>query len=508
MRRIIAMSIAAAIGLPQPVLAANPFVATSSTNPYRGGANVGGTASGRFAVALNSPPQTQSFTLGGVGGGVSATPITCDLKSFAAQFNANATISKLGKDFKNFLAGAAQNYAVNNGLELAADAYARQYCDAGPGAAMIANEVAKRIHEEVVPAVAADSNEKIFNAFTKAVSTPKGAGIKWGVVPDPYSYASAGVAGARAGQIATQASTKISAGTAKIINEVHSKCIKGAKERFFNYVTTAMQILNGSFWNQLALDAQQCELEKKLTNANPAQGLLSYLNRSGTTSHDFGIFTVRLGGGGKNLVVEPKSKRHDEILRETAALTKKAVNDSSKSVEGRLAGEELKRWRQFLADFNAAMGDPQPDAAIAKVFDKYPVNDEKATDPARADYYISRFYFLYQLNEARAKKLAVEKDTPSDMKDLISAGAGAVNAALLVEVKKMHASLLQQNMLLARIADKQVGSGGGSAAASKDRTVTTDDKGMPAGVRKGVDQKGGHMGVEVKDLTDLSGFNL
>jgi len=461
-----------AVFITQPfVVSANPFTTSGSSNSMATTPNTSSYQTNkRFAVNLGNTAQTNTFALAnaGIGGnaGMVATPISCDLNSFAANFDANRTISNMGEDLKNFVKDSAQTYAVNKTLDAAAGAYAMAKC--GGDQAFIMKEVQRRVQGEVMPKIKAQVDTDIAKVSATAATTPKMVYNGFTAVPDTAAMGANGAALGQARVIASSANSLLAAETARIKAEEDAKCEKAAKEQFNQYAINSMNILNGNFWNQVSLEAEQCALETSETNANPGKGFLNFLKKKPDRAYDLGIFTVKVGSGNNPaLEVGDNSKMKDDVEKESAARTDRLVAAADDTAQGTLLNAaELKKWNDFKAEWDAliATGNPS-EQSLRTVFDTYPVNGALSRNPAYADYWISKVYYGHMANVAEAQIDQIDAGNTAVAEAALT-GQGMAQVQMLAEMREMRKQSLKQTRLLAEIISQRNdgGSSGGNGS--------------------------------------------
>jgi len=477
--------IAVCISFGAPLLWAAPY--TSSGSSYSTGTSSNGRGGGQFAVSLGNPSNTSTtFDVGGIGGSTSgsATPITCDIQSIMAGFDAHASLGNFKNGLQNFLKTSVKNYAVNEGMNAAAGAYALSHCT-GAGSVEITAAVTHRMAtEEILKNTAAFTENSGVDA---ARITANQGGVTAAQTPiiDPYKLMS-GIAATAASTAARAAAVgqKNAVAYARVYREEYAVCYKDSKKQFYGYMQNAMQIMNGDFWGQIQLEAQQCQLEKNLTNSNPSAGWQKLLGTTNGKIVDLGLFSVTMSGS--NVVIDSQNERQINIVEKTAYSTNETVKSVKKISEGRLMSlDEKARWDAFIVKWDNAMNaGKNKSAEIQKVFDEQEIRPEFKNDSTKADYWITFIYYQYLGDLAKNQEQDAKNHVASDIASSIPQ-EGTTQAMILATLKQMQATMLIQQRLLAESNQSNIVQ---SAQANKDTGsfVTGKDGKMQAVLPKSV----------------------
>ena len=499
MRMRISKVLAWSIITAQVVSPAYAFQLTTqgTANTYRTNSSVNFSQSKGVAIRLGRAPlipnASSTLNLASVSGSVGTAPttLTCDINQLArivSNAGLQATLTNLKRNLPAFLAQAGTNKILSDMLDAAAGVYAHGYCAGPQGMAEINANVARRIGSELTPEQTAELKRlaaKKVQAIQENLRSVS-VGPQNSPVPDPQSLQGAMTAGASVSTEASALGDDFAAKVGKYTNEEYFKCVDRAKDRFLNYIRTALMILNGDFWNSIQLQAAQCRLDKMMSNANPAKGLFDALKVEAKPSYDFGIFTVSLSGS--NLRFDRDSTRKRNIRLNALAATDAAVSDIDQQVRQRTLlsdPAELQRWYAFYKDWQAAMalsGDARAEA-VDEVFEKYPVRSFYADDPSKSDYWIAFTRNQYELALANARAKDAETHTAQDLakaskrEGTTQLVQTSVLIALREEMARQTAALREIQSTLQRIAANQH-----AAAKIAARGSTSTLTGSPADI--------------------------
>ena len=402
-------------------------------------------------MSLGNPSNSNTtFDLGGVGGSThgSATPITCDIQSIMAGFDARASLGNFKNGLQNFLRTSVQNYAVNEGMNAAAGAYAISHCS-GAGQAEIATSTTSRMATEEGPTQIADFAEKSGVDAAGIMANQGGVTAAQTPIIDPYKLMS-GVAATAASNAARAAAVgaKNAVAYARVYREEYAVCYKDAKKQFYGYMQNAMQIMNGDFWGQVQLEAQQCQLEKNMTNSNPSAGWQKLLGTTNGRVADLGLFSITMSGS--NVVIDSQSERQLNVVEKTAYSTDETVKSIKKISDGRLMSlDEKRRLDAFMVKWDNAMnaGDNKF-AEIQKVFDEQEIRPEFKTDSTKSDYWITFVYYQYLGDLAKNQEQDARDHIAKDISSATSQD-GTTQTMILATLKQIQTSMLIQQRLLA-----------------------------------------------------------
>lgn len=492
----------------QPLFAfANPYTTNGSANALKVNNQSGQQA---FSVSLGGAPATPSYTLAtgqaSAAAGKVATPISCDLAGFAANFDSQTAIANMGQGLQNFVKDSAQTWAVNKSLDFAAEQYATAQC--ASKTATLATKAEALTMEKDDPKIIADINIEVAKATATAAAAPKMVGTPGGPIPDAQSIASSGIAMGEATVIANTAAQLHQAAYMKNLTDLQKQCEKDAKDQFMQYVTSSMQILNGEFWNQITLDAQQCALEKQMANDSPSKALFNFVKNDSNKKLDLGIFTVRVGKGGADQIEISKSSDTQAFKeKETGARTDVLVDASNTVASNVLFNQrELDRWNKFKADWDNAIATGASKSAIDDVFKAHPVNPARTSDARYADYWISKVYYTNIDNAAQVELEQLQANNAKVGKAAASA-SGITQMQMMTELRQMREQALLQTKLLAQMVSQRNDAGGGSGVQGggvlSNADITGAGVGATALASEGKDIKG-KVDSSTKNLLDIT----